>query len=163
MANVRLALLLAWLWVLEFVFFQQVPFLSLLVDPLFLLLVFIGLRAPSTRFLWAQGFCLGMLKDLTTGAFFGGFAATFGLIGWLIGAGRHLVEKEDPLNQAIWTCALSGIRGAVYGLLLAVADPVFGGNRWWWAFIPLSALANGACAFWIFPHAAPYLSTNRRR
>ncbi len=163
MAVVRLALLVAALWLLEFIFFPQVPLLSLLIDPLFLVLVFVGLHVPSTRFLWAQGFCLGMLKDLTTGAFFGGFAVTFGLIGWLIGAGRHLVEREDPVTQAIWTCALAAIRGVIYGVLLTIADPALGGNRWWWASVPLSVLINGACAFWIFPYAAPYLSTNRRR
>ena len=163
MAVLRLSLLLAGIWLLEFVFFPQVPFLSLLIDPLFLFLIFVGLRVPSTRFLWAQGFCIGMLKDLTTGAFFGGFAAAFGLIGWMIGAGRHLVEREDPVTQAIWTCALSVIRSVVYGLLLRLADPALGSNRWWWAFLPLSAAANGACAFWVFPHAAPYLSANRRR
>ena len=121
------------------------------------------MNVPSTRFLWLQGFCLGVFKDLTTGAFFGGYAATFGLIGWLIGMGRHMVEREDPLRQAIWTAVLSGIRGVAYGMLLSAVDPAFGGNRWWWVFVPLSSLASGACAFWLFPHATPYLSTNPRR
>jgi len=139
------------LWGMELFLLPTVPLLSMSLDLLFLLLVFLGFRLPSARFLWLHGICLGLLKDLSTGGPFGVFALSFAWIGWMLGAGRHLVEREDPLLQGIWAGMLTLIHGLVYGLLAALADPAIGWNRWLWLILPAQVACSVGLAMWGFP------------
>ncbi len=133
----------------------------LLLDPLFLLFVFYCLRFPSGRFLWLQGIFLGFLKDLITGGLFGGWACSFGLIGWVLGATRDLVEREDPVIQAVWAGLLTGLNGIFYALIITLADPAIGWNRWWWGAVPLSMGVSVGCALWVFPRLHRLLKVGR--
>ncbi len=139
------------LWGVELFFFSQVPVLRILAAPLLLFLIFVGFRLPSGRFLWAIGAALGFLRDIETGALWGGFACTFALVGWILHSGRHLVEREDPLVRGIWAGILTGISGLVYGVLLQCADPAMGWNGWMGWFLPAAMVANGMVAAWSFP------------
>ncbi len=131
--------------------------MSAVLDPLLLLLIFLGLQLPSGRFLWAYGACLGFFRDLTTGGLFGGFVCSYSLIGWILGTSRHLVEREDPLIQGIWAGLLTGIHGLSYGLLMTLADPVMGWNRWGLGLLPLSMGLQGIAAAWGFPRLKRFL------
>lgn len=143
--------LLFWVFLLWGVELVLLPGGRFLVDPLFLLLAFLGLRSPSSRFLWLQGLALGLLKDLTTGALWGGWACTFGLVGLLLGAGSRMVEGEDPFVAGVWVAALSGLSMLLYALLLFLADPSGQGFHAPWLWLPFSMAAHGWLAAWGFP------------
>ena len=151
MRTSRLLWILLGLWTLDFLLLSRILFIRWGLDLLLLFLIFLGFRLPSDRFLWAVGLGLGFLRDLTTAGLWGGFACTYGLIGFALGSGRHLFEREDPLIQGIWAGILSGVGTLIYGILVSVADPAVGWNRWVWVELPLLMGANGACAIWLFP------------
>jgi len=138
-------------WGVDLLFLSRVPLLRWMVDPLLLLLIFLGFRLPSGRFLWLIGMGLGFLRDLGTGSLLGGFACTFALIGWILNSTRHLVEREDPLVQGIVAGILSGASGILFGGLLTLADPAVGWNRWVLWILPVAMGVNGICAALGFP------------
>ncbi len=155
-ANEPLYSLVPWgflLWGVDIFLLPQVPFLSWILNPLLLFLIFLGfrLRLSSVRFLWLIGLGLGFLRDLGTGALWGGYACAYGLVGWILGSTRHLVELEDPIIQGIWAGILSGIGCLGYGVLLTAADPALSWNRWAGWTLPLSMAVNGISAAWSFP------------
>lgn len=129
------------------------------MDPLLIFLVFLGLKLPSGRFLWGYGALLGFLKDLATGGLFGGFTLTFIGMGWLLGAGRHWVEREDPLLQGIWVGLFTGLGTVLYGLLVNGMEPGIGWNRWGWIHVPLAMVLNGLLATWAFPRLQRIVET----
>ena len=151
MAPFRLWRIVFLLWCLEILLTLFFPSLWAWVDPLFLLLIFLGLHRASPRYLWLYGIFLGFLKDLATSGLFSGFTCTFALIGWLLESSRDWVEREDPLVQGIYAAVLTGFHNVVYGLLVILADPIVGWNRWWWGIVPLAMLISGGCALWGFP------------
>ena len=128
-----------------------IPSLRNLVDFLFLFFIFLGFWLRSNRFLWLWGAGMGAIKDLMTGSLFGGFACSYAFIGWLMGGSRHFIEQEDSLAQAIWTAMLSGLHAFVYGLLIILADPQVGWNRWFWGIVPFQMIISGGCAAFGFP------------
>ena len=127
------------------------PAARLLVDPLLLLLAFLGFRAAPHRLLWLQGAALGLLKDLSTGALMGGWACTFALMGALLGAGSRLVEADDPLMVGVWVALFSLASAAAYALFLSLADPLLQGFRLPWLWLPFFMAAHGGLAAWGFP------------
>lgn len=139
------------LWGLELFFLPAVPLGREGVDPLFLFLIFLGFQLPGVRFLWLYGALIGFLKDLSTGGLFGAFSLSFCGVGWILGASRHLLEREDPLIQGIWTGLLAAVNQAAYGILVTWADPAMGWNLWGWAVVPVAMGVNGGLAAWGFP------------
>ncbi len=123
-----------------------------LLDPLLLLLIFLGLTASSTRFLWAVGIGWGAMRDLASGGPFGLYLCTFALVGWIVGGIRHWMELEDPLIQGVWAGLLTGLAQGLAYLWLTRADPMIGWNDWGWIVIPASMAAQGMAAFWSFPY-----------
>ncbi len=138
-------------WGTDLLLMALLPSARLLVDPLFFLLAFLGFRPSPHRFLWLQGIGLGLLKDLSTGALFGGWACTFGGVAALLTAGSRWVEMEDPLVVGIWVGVLAGLTTAAYALLLSLADPFLQGFHLPWLWLPFSMAAHGALAVWGFP------------
>ena len=127
------------------------PGLRLLVDPLFMLVILLAVRARSPRSLWLLGFGLGLLKDLYTGMVFGAWTATFMAAAWMIGATRRMVEWEDPALVGLWAAILTLPVWLFHGFWLAAADPFV---RWvdgQWASLPAAMAAQGLLAAWIFP------------
>ncbi len=163
MAFHRVCILIAFLWIVEFLFLPIIPLAKILVDPLFIFLVFRGLQASSGRFLWVEGVSLGLLKDLATGGLFGGFACSFGFIGWLLGQSQHFVEKEDPLIQAVWAGFLTAFQWVVYAFLVVLSEKTVGWGWGWWFFLPLAAVANCGFAFWVFPPFRRFLKVRDKR
>ncbi len=157
MASLRLWTIILFLWCLEIFLTLFLPSLWAWVDPLFLLLVFLGLHHPSGRYLWLYGLFLGFLKDCATSGLFGGFTYTFALAGWFLESSRGLVERDDPLVQGAYAAVLTGLNNLVYGLLVILADPVVGWNHWWWGMTPLAMLISGGCALWCFPRLRRWL------
>ena len=139
------------LWAAEFLFQALCPGLSLVVDPLFLFLVWLGLQLPQGRFLWLWGVGLGFLKDVATGGLFGSFSCTFGLIGWLLATARHMAEREDPLIQSFWAGILTALHGLLYGVILTLADPAVGWRAGWLGWWFLSVILSVGCAAWGYP------------
>ncbi len=160
--TLRLFFVVALLWALELCLLPSIRLVRVLLFPLLLLLIFLGFQLSSVRFLWFYGMLIGLLRDLATGAFFGGFICTFGLVGWLLGAVRHLFEREDPLIQGVWAGILTGVSCFVYGLFLIFADPAVGWNRWSWGVIPAAMVLNGGCAVWGFPRLQRFLRMTGR-
>ncbi len=146
-----LFLVLLAFWAVDLFLLPQIPFFRWALDPILLLLIFLGFRLASGRFLWLIGLGMGLLRDLATAGLWGGFACAFALIGWILNSGRHLVEREDPLMQGIWAGILAGAGTLIYGIIVACADPFVGWNRWVWAALPVIMGINGACAVWLFP------------
>ena len=97
MASFRIPFVILGVWLFDLFLLPLFPFLKGRVDLLLLVLIFLGFRLSSSRFLWCYGLGLGLLKDLTTGGFFGAWSCTFALIGWILSTTRHLLEREDPL------------------------------------------------------------------
>ena len=139
------------LWILDVFGRALFPQIWTVVDPLFLLLVWLGLELPNGRFLWLWGAGLGFLKDCVTGGLFGSWTCTFGLVGWILGRTRHIAEREDPLIQGIWAGILTAMNALFYGLLMTLADPTVGWNRGWWGVWLLSIIVSMGCATWSFP------------
>ena len=150
MANVRFWTVLAVSWFFTLILFPLFPALSIL-DPLFLLLVFLGFHLSSGRFLWAYGIFFGFLKDLSGGGLFGAWSCTFGFVGWILFLSRHLVEREDPLLQGIWAGLLTGASGLVYALVCAFSDPAARWGGAGWLTLPVTMAAGGTTAAWAFP------------
>jgi len=138
------------------VFLSRIPWLAQAMDPLLLVLIFLGFRIRSARFLWAYGVALGLLKDLAIGNLFGISGAAFGLVGWLIASTRHLVEREDPILQGIWAGLLSMIQGLTAVLLLMAMEPAMRSIPGW-GILPVSMLINGGIAAWGFPRLERWL------
>ena len=161
MASFRIWVIAFLLWSLELLLSPRIPVVWVFVDPLFLLLIFLGLNLSSAKFLWLYGVVLGMLKDVATAGLFGGYTCTFALMGWFLEWSRHLVEREDPLVQGVWVGLLVGLNSLVYGLLITLADPAVGWNRWWWGITPIAMLASGGCAMWSFPRLRQFLKGTR--
>lgn len=148
----RLALAFFTGFLLQLFFLPWIPLGETLLDPLLLLFVWVALAAaPSTRFLWVYGGCVGLLKDLATGGLFGSCAIGFALVGVLLGMSRHALERDDPLVQAGVAGVSVGVVGLVVGLLAALGDPAVGWNRWFWIEMPLAMAANGWLAVIGFP------------
>lgn len=156
MAPFRFGLLLVALLLLQLLFLSRIPWVAQAVDPLLLVLIFIGFRIRSARFLWAYGVALGFLKDLVTGNLFGVSGATFGLVGWLMASARHLVEREDPILQGIWAGLLSMIQGLATALLLMAMEPAVRSIPGW-GILPALMLVNGGIAAWGFPRLERWL------
>ncbi len=150
MANGRFWAVLIGLWAAGLILFPLFPILSVL-DPLFLLLVFLGLHCSSGRFLWADGMVIGFLKDVSTGGFFGAWTCTFGLIGWLMGNSRHLLEREDPIVQGVWAGFLTGLSNLVYILVCSLCDSSVRFGAGWGGMILLTMGVAGICAKQFFP------------
>lgn len=147
---IRVGTLLLSSWGLDLLLFSLLPSLRLWVDPLLLFLIFQGSRPVSKRFLWLQGIGLGLLKDLASGAIFGIWACTFGLVGWAITAVRNFVEWGDPLIVAVLAGLLTLAAGIVHPLLIFLADPAGTGGLPW---LPMAAapLVHGMAAYGGFP------------
>ncbi len=139
------------------------PFLRLLVDLLFLFLVFLGFRWPSPRFLWLAGVGLGTLRDLSTGGIFGGWALVFGLSGWVLARLRHLVEAEDPLIVGICTGLMTVLTALFYASFIIWSDPAIGWSHGPWGTLTVQAALHGICAVWIFPRLRRFLDRSPRR
>ncbi|MBI3333519.1 MAG: hypothetical protein HYZ93_05460 [Candidatus Omnitrophica bacterium] len=139
------------LWGVELVVLPALPLVGMAVDPLFLFLIFLSFRLRSVRFLWLYGAGIGFLKDLAAAGLFGAFTLSFCGVGWVLGVSRHLLEREDPLIQGIWTGLLAGVNAAAYGVLVTAADRSVDWNLWGWAVIPLVMAVNGGLAVWGFP------------
>ncbi|GEM_PF-4523032 len=127
------------------------PGLRLLVDPLFLLVIALSLRARSARSLWLLGFGLGLLKDLYAGTAFGCWTFTFTAAAWMIGATRRMVEWEDPALVGLWAAILTLPVGLFHGFWLATADPFVRWGDGQWVFLPAAMAVQGLLAAWIFP------------
>lgn len=138
------------LWLLDLFVLPLWPFLKSVLDPLLLLTIFLGLKLPSTRWLWAYGLGLGGLKDLASVGLFGGWSVTLALVGWLIGIGRHLWEREDPLLLGIWAGMLAGVGYFFYAWLEVSVDPLVSWGRWW-TMLPLVVVVQGTIAAIVFP------------
>lgn len=162
MAVFRLWIVIGLLWLIQFLFLPLFPLLRVVVDPLFLVLVFLGLHAFSGRFLWAAGFGLGLLKDLTVGGLFGASACSFALAGWMLGAMQHLVEKEDPFVQGVWAGILSVLQWFSYGFILTLADSSLGWSVSLWFYLPLAIACNVLCVFWGFPPLRRFLKIREK-
>lgn len=156
MAPFRFGLLLVALLFFQLLFIFRIPWAAQVMDPLLLVLIFLGFRIRSARFLWVIGIALGALKDLTTAGPFGLSSAPFGLVGWLISSTRHWVEREDPILQGVWAGILSMLQGlAAASLLMAMepaARPIPG-----WGILPVLMLVNGGIAAWAFPRLERWL------
>lgn len=150
----------ALLWGVEMLLPALFPSGRLIVDPLFLLLAFLGFRRAPGRFLWLQGAALGFLKDLGTGAVLGGWACAFGLVGVLLGMGSRMVEAEDPFVAGVWVAVLHGAAVVIYALLNVFSDPALRGFPGPWFWLLLSMPAHGFLAAWGFPRLRSLL---RRR
>lgn len=163
MAQRRLWLLIGFSWLATLVLFPLFPAAGFFLDPLFLILVFVGLKVRSGRFLWLAGMGLGFLKDAATAGPFGGWSCVFGLIGWLMGVSQHLLEREDPFIQGIWAGLLSGAAHVLYRLLVLVADPaVQGAFRGWW-MVPFFMVGAGAISAWGFPRLERWVMPDLKR
>ena len=127
------------------------PGLRLLVDPLFLLVIVLSLRARSSRSLWLLGFGLGLLKDLYAGTTFGAWTCTFTAAAWMIGATRRMVEWEDPALVGLWAAILTLPVWLFHGFWLATADPFVRWGEGQLAVLPAAMTAQGLLAAWIFP------------
>ncbi len=141
-----LALLLA-----EGFFLPLNPLLDQMLDPLLLVLIFLGVQRNPLRSLWGIGAGLGLFKDLAGGGLFGAWMASFALIAYLLSAGRHLVEWEDRYVQAAGAGLLAGLGWLAYGLVTALVDSEVGWNRWWWVWLPVFMGAQGMLAYAAFP------------
>lgn len=150
----------ALLWGVDLLLPALFPAGRLLVDPLFLLLVFLGFRQAPGRFLWLQGVALGLLKDLGTGAMPGGWACAFGLVGALLGAFSSLWEADDPFVAGVWVAVLHLVTVVIYALINVLSDPVLRGFPGPWFWLPLSMPIQGFLAAWGFPRLRSQL---RRR
>lgn len=150
----------ALLWGVDLLFPALFPPGRLLIDPLFLLLAFLGFRQTPGRFLWLQGAALGFLKDLGTGAMMGGWTCTFGLVGVLLGMGSRMVEAEDPFVAGVWVAVLHAVTVVIYALINVLSDPALRGFPGPWFWLPLSMPAQGFLAAWGFPRLRSML---RRR
>jgi cell shape-determining protein MreD len=155
----RIILLGLILWGVQTLLLPSIPLLRWLLDPLLLLLIFLGLTAASTRFLWAVGIGLGAMRDGVAGGPFGLYLCTFAFLGWIIGGIRHWMELEDPLIQGVWAGLLTGCAHGLAYAWLGLADPMIGWNRWGWVVIPLSMVSQGMVAFWGFPHLRRFLNS----
>lgn len=134
-----------------------IPFGEILLEPLFLIFVYLAFKAPSTRFLWLYGLCLGFLKDCATGGLFGTYSVSFALAGALFGMSRYALEREDRLIRGFVTGVLVGILAFFSGIFSTWADPAVGWNRWWWLATPLGMAANGWIATAAFPKLDKFL------
>ncbi len=161
MAVLRLWLVIGLLWLLQFLFLPLLPLLRVVLDPLFLILVFIGLHAPSGRFLWAAGFGLGLAKDLIGGGLFGASACSFALIGWILEVLQNYVEKEDPILQGFWAGALSLIQWFFYGLIVQSTGSYAGWNPRIFFYLPPVVLFSALCAFFGFSPLRRFLKIRR--
>lgn len=157
MASFRIPFVILGVWFFDLFLLPLFPFLKGKVDLLLLVLIFLGFRLSSSRFLWCYGLGLGLLKDLSTGGFFGAWSCTFALIGWILSATRHLLEREDPLVLGIWAGVLAALSGAGYECLVLAVDPV---TSWsgWWKGLPWVVLLHGGIAMWGFPKLQKLLS-----
>lgn len=151
MISLRFWALIVGFWFLELICYPLFPGLNRWVDPLFLLLVFISFKLPSTRSLWMWGAFLGFLKDSITGGLWGANICSFALVGWLLGISRHWFEWEDPLMQGTSAALLIGLNSLVYGIIVVWADPMVHWNGWWWLHTALAMGISGICAVWGFP------------
>lgn len=151
MGSFRFALTVLGFFAFQLLLLPWIPLLRLIVDPIFLFLVFLGLKVPSIRFLWVYGLLLGSLKDLTTGGLFGIFSLSFSLVGAIFGMSRHLVEWEAPLNQGILTGLLTGLAGMMTCFVVSLADRSAGCPGMSWMLLPVSMVAHGWIATWGFP------------
>jgi len=143
-------------WVLGLLGFSAfllplVPALPLVIDPGFLLLIFLGFQKDRPHSLWLIGAGLGFFKDLAGGGLFGAWTVSYALGGWILTYGRHLVEWEDPLVQSIAAALLTGAAWFLYGFLAVTVDPEVGWNRWWWFWWPFAMGVHGAVAYLVFP------------
>ena len=144
-------------WLLEFLLKAVLSPMALFLDPLFLLLIWLGLELPSVRFLWAYGMALGLLKETVSGEIFGAYFCVYGLMGYVFSRYRYMVEREGLLLQTFWTCLGSGLGSLAFWFFLTLADPAIGWNPWGWVVLPLSVAASGACAYYGFPRLHRFL------
>ena len=133
------------------------PFAGLFIDFFLLFLIFVGFQIPSARFLWFWGAVIGFLKDAEGGGLFGGWTCAFAVLGWIVEKSRRFFEQEDPLIQGVWTALLTIIVGFVYGIIVALSDPMAGWSRLFWWTVPLSAGLNGLFAVLFFPRSKKWL------
>ena len=159
----RLGFLIAALWLTELILTALFPFLRLLADFLFLFLIFLGFQWPSPRFLWLAGIGLGILRDLSVGGIFGGWAFVFGLCGWILARLRYLVAAEDPLIVGIFTGLMTVLAGFFYACFVIWTDPSISWRHGSWGALPVQAVLHAMFAIWIFPQFRRYLSRGRRR
>lgn len=157
MASFRVGTLLLVFWGLDLLLFALFPFLRLFVDPLLFFLIFQGARLSSKRFLWLQGIGVGLLRDLSSGGLFGLWACTLGWVGWVLNAGRHWVEWEDPLMLAILTGMLTLAAGVIHPMLIHFAEPAVPCGGFPWLPILATALVHGAGAYAGFPSLRRFL------
>jgi len=162
MAFLRVGVVLGGFWAFQIFLLNGVPAASAILDPLLMLIVFFGLHSSSTRYLWIRTALIGFLKDLSTGGYFGAAACSFALVGWVLGAGHHLVEREDPVIQGVWVGLMVGLNMVFHGLLIMLADSVVGWNRWWITAVPIAMIAHGVGAVWFFPFLRRFLKMQGR-
>lgn len=151
MASFRFWALFVVAWGLDLLVLAFLPALRLAFDPLLLLLIFLGFRRASLRFLWLQGLGLGLLKDLTTGSVFGAWACAFAAVGWILSATRGWMEWEDPVVVAVFTGLFTLLGGVLYAVIVTLSDPMLGWSSTPWAVLGVSVLLHGATALWGFP------------
>ena len=151
MRPLRLAQGIFLAWVAELLAKAVFPSMALFLNPLFLLLVWLGLELPSPKSLWVFGLGLGFLKETVSGEAFGVSLCVFGLTGWLMGRYRHMIEREDRISQTILACVGSGLSVLLYGALLLLVDPDVSWNGALWVVAPISMAVSGGCAYACFP------------
>ena len=136
------------------------PALRLFIDPLLLLLMVLAFGTRSTRFLWALGLGIGLLKDLYAGTLFGAWTFTFAGVAWMVGATRQMVEWEDSAVIGVWAAVLTLAARTFYGFWLTLADPfVRWGNGQLWT-VPVAMAVQGLLSAWLFPRLRKFLRSS---
>lgn len=161
MALFRLSGLVAAVVVADLVITSIGPALRWFLDPLLLILFFIGLKAPSVRSLWALGLALGLIRDAASGGLFGTWACVFALTGWILARARRAMEVDDPITVALCV-GLGALAAQLLQLaLITLADPSAGWGQVPWGFFPLAAVAHGGLAWWAFQRVERLLRPSR--
>jgi len=148
-------------WGLELLSQTFTPALRWIWDPLFLVLLLIGLTVSKPQSVWRWGALLGLLKDLAGGGLFGSYLCAYAAIGCLLGLVRPVLEREDPLARGVWTALLTFAKEAIIVALVWLADPeVIGSWSWWW-IVPVSMGVHGWIIGWGLPRLRPLLMRRR--
>jgi rod shape-determining protein MreD len=96
------------------------------------------------------GFGWGLFKDALSVHLFGANALAFGLVAYIVGRGRRMLDLSSPPSQGVFVAILS----AAYSLLYGGLGWLFAGTFLWPGFRGLVAvpLANGLAALFVFPY-----------
>ena len=149
MAIRRLWAVILGVWGLDLLMLALFPFLRLLIHLPLLLLLFLGFRFPlGSRTLGLVGLGLGLLRDLSSGGFFGTWACALGLTGWIVAQVRPSVETEDSFLLAVWVGISTLGALLLHGVVTTLADPGLSFRQGPWAVFPFSMAAHAGIAAW---------------